>query len=180
MHVSHAKKSAASFAMLLHNWHKQFARSPNPSQGAGKKLISVAASVAMRVCFPIRPCKVPTPCKNNLERSAGRSGSSALASCRPTTLSNVVGDLLHRTQTQCLKVRALVHTLDEREREQVRQRRDKSTSFAWAQRLYFAEPMENSPAVERVIVCAVGSSPVYSGSSEVPSNEDKPPCSACM
>ena len=50
------------------------ALSSNPSQGAGK-LISGTASVAMRMCFP----SACTPCKYNLERSAGRSGSALLA-----------------------------------------------------------------------------------------------------
>ena len=71
-----------------------------------------------------------TPCKYNLERSAGRSGSapSRPCACRPPALQNVVGDSLHRTQTQCLKVQALVHREARRSKEQVRQRRDKPTS----------------------------------------------------
>jgi hypothetical protein len=148
MHVSHAKKSAVPsqccFAIGI-----TIRTLAKPEPGCWEKLISVAASVAMRVCFPIRPLQ---------HARQGDPDHQPLPTCQlppDNPLSNVVGDLLHRTQTQCLKVRALVQTSDEKEREQVRQRRDKPTSFAWAQRLYFAEPMDNSPAVARIMRCGI-------------------------
>lgn len=115
-----------------------------------------------------------TPCKDNLERSAGRSGS---------TLQNVVRDPLRSTQTQILQgLRARAERERRDERAQVRQRRDKLTTAASLlctvdNKHVFRRADGGWPTVVSVVrILLQPSSVMCSGTSEAPSNEEKPLC----